>query len=82
MDDNAKVALIHQLDDNLRAERRMWRQQDKELFDILSPLQVSSSRLQHVVVLVQSNFMLQMRQRSGLKDITQPEVCPVVSHSH
>lgn len=39
-DEEAKAAIIHQLDDNLREEQRLWCQQDRELFAILSPLQV------------------------------------------
>ncbi len=39
-DEEAKTAIIHQLDDNLREEQRLWCQQDRELFAVLSPLQV------------------------------------------
>ena len=32
--------LVHDLEDSLRAEQRMWCKQDRELFEVLSPLQV------------------------------------------
>jgi len=38
-DEKRAVDLVHDLEDSLRAEQQLWCKQDRELFEVLSPLQ-------------------------------------------